>query len=290
MTYQINSGEQGYLDLLQHILEHGNDKTDRTGVGTRSIFGAQLRFDLAEGFPLLTTKKIFHKAIFSELAWLLSGSTNVWPMAREGVTIWNEWANNVGELGPVYGKQWRSWDTGKPKGFRSFEDGNEDNPTLKIDQIRDAIQMILTSPDSRRIIVTAWNPGEVRRQALPPCHMIFQFEVHDDKLSCHMNMRSADVFLGVPFNIASYAALTLLFCELTNKIPGDLIVSFGDVHIYNNHFDQVREQLTREPRAFPSLSFSREFGPREDLKDLKIEDFVVTGYDPHPAIKAEVAV
>lgn len=275
MTYQHNTGEQGYLDLLQHILDHGTDKSDRTGVGTRSIFGAQLRFDLAEGFPLLTTKKLFTKAVLSELAWFLSGSTNVWPLAREGVTIWNEWASNVGELGPVYGKQWRSW---------VGEDGKE------IDQVRRALYDIYKNPDSRRIIVTAWNPTEVPQAALPPCHMMYQFEVHDDKLSCHMYMRSADVFLGVPFNIASYAALTLLFCEVTGKIPGDLIVSFGDVHIYNNHFDQVREQLTRTPKPFPFLSFGKKFDMTNDLKELSIDDFIVTGYNPHPAIKAEVAV
>lgn len=279
MTYAINSGEQGYLDLLQHILDHGNDKTDRTGVGTRSIFGAQLRFDLAEGFPLLTTKKLFHKAIFSELAWLLSGSTNVWPMAREGVTIWNEWANNVGELGPVYGKQWREWDKGSVSGE-------------KVDQIKRVVSDIMSNPDSRRHIVTAWNPGDVPKQALPPCHMIFQFEVHDDILSCHMNMRSADVFLGVPFNIASYAALTHVIAKLTGKFPGDLIVSFGDVHIYNNLFDQVREQLSRTPRRLPDLIIHKEFGAwyDESLKDLKIEDFEVVDYDPWPAIKGEVAV
>lgn len=270
--YTINEGELGYLNLLDHILYNGTDKSDRTGVGTRSIFGAQLRFDLQEGFPLLTTKKIFHKGVFSELAWLISGSTNVFPMLRDGVTIWNEWADNDGNLGPVYGKQWRAWEqpNGKP-----------------LDQLTRARQTIIINPDSRRNIVTAWNPADVDKQALPPCHMMFQFEVHDDKLSCHMYMRSADVFLGVPFNIASYAALTHVMAKLTGLFVGDLIVSFGDVHIYNNHFDQVKEQLTRSVRALPSLKIHRDV---ESFEDINLHSFILEGYDPHPTIKAEVAV
>jgi thymidylate synthase len=268
-----NYGEMRYLGLLNEILQKGRDKSDRTGVGTRSIFGSQLRFDLNEGFPLLTTKKIFTKGVFGELCWLISGSTNVRPLQDMGVHIWDEWADDKGNLGPVYGKQWRSWAT--PLG-------------TTIDQLEVAVRSIKTNPDSRRIIVTAWNPYDVPASALPPCHMMFQFEVHDGKLSCHMYMRSADVFLGVPFNIASYAALTHLMAQVTNLKVGDLIVSFGDVHIYKNHFEQVEEQLSRVPRAFPELTLNPGIGSIDD--HLVPGDFVVMGYTPHPAIKAEVAV
>lgn len=264
--------EQNYLDLLQHILDNGTDKTDRTGVGTRSIFGAQLRFNLQDGFPLLTTKKMFTKGIFAELAWLVRGGTNAFELAKQGVHIWDDWARPDGDLGPVYGKQWRNW---------VGEDGKA------IDQLEQVLMQLEREPDSRRMIVTAWNPTDVPRQALPPCHMFYQFEVHDDKLSCHMYMRSADIFLGVPFNIASYAALTHLVARLSRLALGDLIISFGDVHIYNNHFDQVREQLSREPRPFPRLMIAD--GVKR-LNQIRTEDFIINGYDPHPAIKAEVAV
>lgn len=265
--------EQNYLDLLRNILENGTDKTDRTGVGTRSLFGAQLRFDLQEGFPLLTTKKLFTKGIFGELCWLISGSTNIAYLLENGIHIWDEWADENGDLGPVYGKQWRTWK-------------NDPYWNEPIDQLQNAVDLIKYQPDSRRIIVSAWNPPDVPDMKLPPCHMMYQFEVHDDKLSCHMYMRSADVFLGVPFNIASYAALTHVIANITELSVGDLIISFGDVHIYNNHFDQVKEQLTREPRPFPWLSIGRDVS----LDDIQIDDFYVVGYDPYPAIKAPVAV
>ena len=264
--------EQNYLDLLQHILDNGTDKTDRTGVGTRSIFGAQLRYDLSQGFPLLTTKKIFTKGVFGELCWLIRGMTNVKWLQERGIHIWDEWADANGELGPVYGKQWRHWGHGE-QGY--------------VDQLWGVINQIKATPDSRRLIVTAWDPMVVNQQALPPCHMMFQFEVHDNKLSCHMYQRSADVFLGVPFNIASYAALTHVIAHVTGLEVGDFILSFGDVHIYNNHFDQVREQLSREPLPFPRLMINPDL---TDIDKIEIEDFVVTDYHSHPAIKAEVAV
>lgn len=299
--YHINSGEQGYLDLLQHILDNGIDKEDRTGTGTRSIFGAQLRFDLSKGFPMLTTKRVWSKGVFSELAWLISGSTNVHPMLREGVDIWNEWADDNGDLGPVYGKQWRAWEA--PGG-------------REIDQLNSVLRTLLNNPSSRRIIVNAWNPADVDKMQLPPCHAFFQFEVHDNKVSCHLYQRSADVFLGVPFNIASYAALTHVMVELCNSVlrlrngsrktdehkalyeVGDLIMSFGDVHIYNNHRDQVNEQLSRTPRPLPKLyiKFPEETRDRDEklfpygLSDIKTEVFQLVNYQPHPAIKAEVSV
>lgn len=272
MTYTVNSGEQGYLDLLQHILDNGTDKTDRTGVGTRSIFGAQLRFDLDEGFPLFTTKKVWPKGVFGELAWLISGSTNIGPMVDQGIHIWNEWADENGDLGPVYGKQWRKWNNG--------EYGS-------IDQLQNALDLIKNNPHSRRIIVSAWNPPDVPNMKLPPCHMTFQFEVHDGKLSCHMYMRSADVFLGVPFNVASYAALTHVMASLAGLEIGELIVSFGDVHIYNNLFDQVKEQLTRTPRPLPTMWIHKDV---YSLEDVETNSFLLEGYDPYPAIKGEVAV
>lgn len=271
--FQRNRGEEQYLDLLQKILISGRDKSDRTGVGTRSIFGAQLRFDLEDGFPLLTTKKLFTKGIFGELCWLISGSTNVRVLQDQGIHIWDEWADENGDLGPVYGKQWRAW---------SAPDGRT------IDQLAVAVRSIKENPDSRRIIVSAWNPDDVPGSALPPCHMMYQFEVSDGYLSCHMYMRSADVFLGVPFNIASYAALTHVIAKITGLTPGDLIVSFGDVHIYKNHFDQVREQLTRTPRMFPTLDISDTVKSLDD--DIHVADFLVSNYDPHPPIKAQVAV
>lgn len=279
MQFQQNFGEEGYLALLEHILNYGNDKTDRTGTGTRSIFGAQLRFPLDLGFPMLTTKKVFARGVFSELCWLIHGETNIKSLLEDDVHIWDEWADENGDLGPVYGEQWRNWgDTNTQVGW----------PSNGIDQLQNAVDLIQNSPDSRRIVVTAWNPTHVPAQALPACHMTFQFEVHDGQLSCHMYMRSADVFLGVPFNIASYAALTHLIAQITGLEVGDLIVSFGDVHIYKNHFVQVREQLTREPRALPTLAIS----PGIESLDQKIhyQDFILMDYDPWPAIKAEVAV
>jgi thymidylate synthase len=272
--------EDNYLNLLRDIHRKGTDKTDRTGVGTRSIFGAQLRFNLAEGFPLLTTKKIFTKGVFAELAWLVRGETNIKYLTDNGVHIWDEWADENGDLGPVYGKQWRNWETIQENDLGQLN-------LLHIDQLKDAIGTIITNPDSRRIIVTAWNPVDVPSQALPPCHLLYQFEVHDGKLSCHMYQRSADVFLGVPFNIASYAALTHLIAHLTDLNVGDLIISFGDVHIYNNHFDQVREQLTREPMPFPRLMINPDL---TDIDKVELTDFIVTDYHCHPPIKAEVAV
>lgn len=269
--------EHNYLALLKHILENGTDKSDRTGTGTRSIFGAQLRFNLQEGFPLLTTKRIYTRALFAELAWLCRGYTNVKWLQERGCTIWDEWADENGDLGPVYGRQWRDWDTTGGEGARGGG----------IDQLQNAIDLIKTDPDSRRIIVSAWNPAELNLMALSPCHMSFQFEVHNAKLSCHMYQRSADVFLGVPFNIASYAALTHLVADICNLVPGDLIISFGDVHIYNNHFDQVREQLTRTPGELPMLAAFRD---DITIDNVDVEDFLVLGYNPRPSIRAEVSV
>jgi len=264
--------EQNYLHLLERILFHGTDKTDRTGVGTRSIFGAQLRFDLQAGFPLLTTKKLFTKGIFGELVWLIRGDTNIKYLTDNGIHIWDEWADENGDLGPVYGQQWRHW-RGDNGGY--------------VDQLGAVVNQVKAQPDSRRLIVTAWDAWLVNQMALPPCHLLYQFEVHDNKLSCHMYQRSADIFLGVPFNIASYAALTHLVAHLTNLDVGDLIISFGDIHIYNNHFDQVREQLTRMPNPFPRLMINPDL---KNLDDVEISDFVVTDYHAHPSIKAEVAV
>jgi thymidylate synthase len=264
--------EDNYLNLLRDIHRNGTDKTDRTGVGTRSIFGAQLRFNLAEGFPLLTTKKIFTKGVFGELAWLVRGETNIKYLNDNGIHIWDEWADKNGDLGPVYGAQWRHW-RGENGGY--------------VDQLKGVINQIKAQPDSRRLLVTAWDPWLVNQMALPPCHLLYQFEVHSGKLSCHMYQRSADVFLGVPFNIASYAALTHLIAHLTNLDVGDLIISFGDVHIYNNHFDQVREQLTREPMPFPRLMINPDV---TDIDKVELTDFIVTDYHCHPPIKAEVAV
>lgn len=293
--YQENHGEQGYLDLLQHILDNGTDKEDRTGTGTRSIFGAQLRFDLGAGFPLLTTKKVFPKGVFGELAWLIRGETNAFGLLKDGIPIWNDWADpRTGDLGPIYGKQWRDWG------------GDSETSRKGIDQLSQALGLIRNDPNSRRIVVTAWNPKDNPRMALTPCHALFQFEVHDNKLSCHLYQRSADVFLGVPFNIASYAALTHLMAvmgsyeasenwrnEKAQKLEvGDLIMTFGDVHIYNNLFDQVKEQLTREPRPLPRLTIDPEvsFTGRFGFDDIKREHFILEGYDPHPAIKGEVSV
>jgi thymidylate synthase len=261
-----------YLDLMRHVLEHGNDKTDRTGTGTRSVFGYQMRFDLAQGFPLVTTKKLHVKSIIHELLWFLSGDTNIKYLNDNGVSIWNEWADENGDLGPVYGYQWRSWPT--PEGG-------------SIDQIAKLIEMIRRTPDSRRLIVSAWNPAQVDQMALPPCHSLFQFYVAGGKLSCQLYQRSADIFLGVPFNIASYALLTLMVAQVCDLQPGDFVHTLGDAHLYSNHLDQAREQLTRTPRPLPTLVINPEV---KDLFSFRFEDFRLDGYDPHPHIKAKVAI
>jgi thymidylate synthase len=263
---------QQYLDLLRDVLDNGTDRPDRTGTGTRSVFGRQTRFDLGKGFPLLTTKKLHVKSIVYELLWFLRGETNVRWLQERGVKIWDEWADENGDLGPVYGSQWRSWPDG---------DGGT------IDQIANLVNSIRTKPDSRRHIVTAWNPAEVDDMALPPCHCLFQFYVADGKLSCQLYQRSADIFLGVPFNIASYALLTEMLAQVTGLKPGEFVHSFGDMHLYRNHFDQARLQLTREPRSLPRLTINPD---KRDIFDFEFEDFMITGYDPHPSIKAEIAV
>ena len=261
-----------YLDLLQHILDRGVEKSDRTGTGTRSVFGYQMRFDLAAGFPLLTTKKVHTRSIIHELLWFLRGETNTRYLKEHGVTIWDEWEDENGELGPVYGKQWRSWQT---------PDGQ------KIDQIAEVVERIRKTPDSRRLIVSAWNVADVEQMALPPCHLLFQFYVADGRLSCQMYQRSADVFLGVPFNIASYALLTLMVAQVTGLQPGEFIHTFGDAHLYNNHLDQTRLQLSRQPRPLPTMKINPAV---TSLFDFLFEDFTLENYDPHPHIKAPVAV
>lgn len=261
-----------YLDLLQHVLDHGVQKEDRTGTGTTSVFGAQMRFDLAKGFPLVTTKKVHLKSIIYELLWFLRGETNVRWLQEKGVTIWNEWAREDGELGPVYGYQWRNWPT---------PDGQH------IDQIAQVVQQLKTNPDSRRIIVSAWNVGQIEEMALPPCHAFFQFYVAEGKLSCQLYQRSADLFLGVPFNIASYALLVLMLAQVCGLQPGEFIWTGGDCHIYSNHLEQVRTQLAREPREWPRMQINP---ARNDIFSFEYEDFTLEGYDPHPAIKGAVAV
>lgn len=263
---------QQYLDLLQHILDHGSQKNDRTGTGTLSCFGYQMRFDLQEGFPVVTTKKLHLKSIVHELLWFLKGETNIAYLKENGVSIWNEWANNEGELGPVYGKQWRSW-TGA--------DGKT------IDQVKDVILQIKNNPDSRRMIISAWNVAELPEMALMPCHALFQFYVADGKLSCQLYQRSADVFLGVPFNIASYALLTMMMAQVCDLEPGEFIHSFGDVHIYNNHLEQVQLQLSRKPFPLPSMKLNPDV---KNIFDFKFDDFTLENYQFHPAIKAPVAV
>ena len=261
-----------YLDLLRQILDRGVEKADRTGTGTLSVFGHQMRFDLRESFPLMTTKKLHLKSIVHELIWFLSGSTNVGYLRQNGVTIWDEWADAQGELGPVYGHQWRSWPA---------RDGGE------IDQIARLVDGIRANPDSRRHIVSAWNPADLDRMALPPCHALFQFYVARGELSCQLYQRSADVFLGVPFNIASYALLCAMVAQVTGLKPGDFVHTFGDVHLYLNHLEQAREQLSREPRALPRLELKREVN---SLFDFRFEDVAISGYEPHPAIRAPIAV
>jgi thymidylate synthase len=257
---------------MQRILDEGVEQQDRTGTGTLSTFGAQMRFDLRDGFPLLTTKKLHLKSIVYELLWFLRGDTNIRYLKDHGVSIWDEWADEQGELGPVYGKQWRSWPA---------QDGGT------IDQIANVVNMIRRSPDSRRLIVSAWNPAEVDRMALPPCHCLFQFYVGKGKLSCQLYQRSADVFLGVPFNIASYALLTMMMAQVTGYKPGDFVHTLGDAHLYLNHIEQARLQLSRAPRALPQMKINPAV---KDIFGFRYEDFVLEGYDPHPHIKAKVAV
>jgi thymidylate synthase len=263
---------QQYLELMEHVLKDGVDKRDRTGTGTRSVFGYQMRFDLADGFPLLTTKKLHLKSIVYELLWFLRGDTNIRYLNEHGVRIWDEWADERGELGPVYGQQWRSWPAA---------DGGT------IDQISNVVATIRKNPDSRRLIVSAWNPAEVDRMALPPCHCLFQFYVAEGKLSCQLYQRSADIFLGVPFNIASYALLTMMVAQVTGLKPGTFIHTFGDAHLYANHFEQANLQLMRDPRPLPVMTLNPAV---TDLFGFDYSDFTLTHYDPHPHIKAEVAV
>ncbi|HQU98720.1 MAG TPA: thymidylate synthase [Nitrosomonas sp.] len=261
-----------YLELMQHIIDHGHIKSDRTGTGTLSIFGYQMRFNLSEGFPLVTTKKCHLKSIIYELLWFLRGDTNIRYLNEHGVTIWNEWADINGDLGPIYGHQWRSWGTADKR---------------DIDQIQLIIEQIKKTPDSRRIIVSAWNVGELEKMKLAPCHTLFQFYVVDGRLSCQLYQRSADVFLGVPFNIASYALLTLMIAQVCNLQPGDFVHTLGDAHLYRNHLEQAREQLTREPRPLPTMTLNPD---RRNILEFDFDDFVLQNYHPHPVIKAPIAV
>jgi thymidylate synthase len=263
---------QQYLQLLQHILDNGTEKTDRTGTGTRSCFGYQMRFDLQKGFPMVTTKKLHVKSIFYELLWFLKGETNIKYLKENGVSIWDEWANEAGELGPVYGKQWRSW---------------EGANGVVVDQITELIQQIKKTPDSRRLIVSAWNVAELPKMALMPCHTLFQFYVADGKLSCQLYQRSADVFLGVPFNIASYALLTMMIAQVCDLEPGDFVHSFGDVHLYNNHIEQAKLQLSRTPFELPTLKINPAV---KDIFSFDFSDFTIENYQCHPGIKAPVAI
>jgi len=266
---------QSYLDLLRHVLDHGSPREDRTGVGTIGVFGAQARFDLRESFPCLTTKRLHLRSIIHELLWFLRGETNIAYLKEHGVSIWDEWADEAGELGPVYGKQWRSWGV--------------DREGRSIDQIARVVESIRSSPESRRHIVSAWNPAEVEDMALPPCHALFQFYVDTGRgeLSCQLYQRSADLFLGVPFNIASYALLTLMTAQVCGLKPGEFVHTFGDLHLYRNHLDQAREQLGREPRPLPKMRLNPEV---KEIDAFVYEDFELLGYDPHPAIKAPIAV
>ena len=263
---------QQYLDLLKRVLETGVDRGDRTGIGTRAVFGHQMRFDLAAGFPLLTTKKLHIRSIIHELLWFVSGNTNIRYLQQNGVTIWDEWADENGELGPVYGKQWRHWQS---------PDGRE------IDQLAELIGMIKTSPDSRRLLLTAWNPADVSQMALPPCHCLFQFHVADGRLSCQLYQRSADIFLGVPFNIASYALLTHMIARICGLQAGEFVHALGDAHLYSNHFDQAREQISRKPGGLPQLLIHR---IPDSIDGFRFEDFEITGYDAQPHIAAPIAV
>ena len=261
-----------YLDLLQHVLDNGTDKSDRTGTGTRSVFGYQMRFDLAQGFPVLTTKQLHLKSIIHELLWFLAGDTNIRYLKENGVRIWDEWADENGDLGRVYGAQWRSW-----------RGANGET----VDQIANVVRQIRQTPDSRRLIVSAWNPAEVDDMALPPCHALFQFYVANGKLSCQLYQRSADIFLGVPFNIASYALLTMMVAQVCGLQAGEFVHTLGDAHLYQNHLEQARLQLTREPRALPKMHINPDV---RDIFAFKFDDFTLSDYDPHPHIKAEVSV
>ena len=263
---------RNYIQLLDEVLSHGLDRDDRTGVGTRGLFGRQMRFDLSQGFPLLTTKKVHLRSVIYELLWFLKGDTNIKWLTNNGVTIWDEWADENGELGPVYGHQWRSWQT--PDG-------------AAIDQIAEVEKEIRTNPQSRRLIVSAWNVADVADMALPPCHLLFQFYVAGDRLSCQLYQRSADLFLGVPFNIASYALLTMMMAKVTGLKPGEFVHTLGDVHLYRNHFDQAREQLSRHPRPLPNMQINAR---PDSVNGFAFDDFTLTDYDPHPRIKAPVAV
>jgi thymidylate synthase len=263
---------KAYLDLMQHVLNEGTQKHDRTGTGTISVFGYQMRFNLQEGFPLVTTKKCHLRSIIHELIWFLKGDTNIAYLKENGVSIWDEWADENGNLGPVYGSQWRSWPTANGQ---------------HIDQIKQVINQIKTNPDSRRLIVSAWNVGEIEHMALPPCHAFFQFYVADGKLSCQLYQRSADIFLGVPFNIASYALLTMMVAQVCGLQAGDFVHTLGDAHLYNNHLEQTRLQLSREPRPLPSMKLNPKVS---DIFDFTFEDFTLENYDPHPHIKAPVAI
>lgn len=263
---------QSYLDLLRHILDNGQDKSDRTGTGTRSVFGYQSRYDLSAGFPLLTTKKVHFRSVAYELLWFLRGDTNIAYLKENKVSIWDEWANENGDLGPVYGHQWRSWPA---------KNGET------IDQIANVVELIRNNPDSRRMLVTAWNPSDVAKMALPPCHALFQFYVAEGRLSCQLYQRSADVFLGVPFNIASYALLTHMIAKVANLKVGEFVHTLGDAHLYSNHFEQAKLQLTREPRPLPRLEIQ---GDAKEIDEFAYEDFVLIDYDPHPTIKAPIAV
>ena len=280
--------ENSYLAMLREVLEQGKIRKDRTGVGTRGLFGGQLRFDLRERFPLLTTKKVHLKSIIHELLWFVSGSTSVAPLQAVGVSIWDEWATAeqcarfgraAGELGPVYGHQWRNFGATKNADGTFRSDG--------VDQLQNIVRDIRATPESRRLLVSGWNPLEATQVALPPCHTLFQFHVQDDEVSCHLYQRSADLFLGVPFNIASYALLTMMVAHVTGKRPGDFVLSFGDVHLYLNHVEQAKEQLSRTPKPLPVMKLVT---PRAELTDFRFEDFVLEQYEPHPAIKAPVAV
>lgn len=261
-----------YLDLMRHVLDHGHEKADRTGTGTRSVFGWQMRFDLAEGFPLLTTKKLHLRSIIHELLWFLQGDTNIRYLKENGVSIWDDWADASGDLGPVYGHQWRHWPAGNGK---------------EIDQITQLIEGLKKNPDSRRHIVSAWNPADIPQMKLPPCHALFQFYVADGKLSCQLYQRSADIFLGVPFNIASYALFTLMVAQVCELAPGDFVWTGGDCHLYSNHMEQTRLQLSREPRLRPTMLLNPAV---RDIFGFRYEDFTLQGYDPHPHISAPVAV
>lgn len=285
-----NKADETYLALCQHILDNGVAKTDRTGTGTLSTFGYQMRFDLAAGFPLLTTKRVAWKSVAYELLWFLRGDTNVKYLRDNGVSIWDEWADGDGDLGPVYGKQWRRWNAGTKTITRNVNEGlklSVNFPDVKVDQIANVVSQIRKNPDSRRLLVSAWNVSEIGQMALPPCHFAFQFYVANGKLSCQLYQRSGDIFLGVPFNIASYALLTHMIAHVTGLGVGEFVHTIGDAHIYSNHIEQVKTQLQREPRELPTLEITRK---TDDIDALTFEDFVIHGYDPHPKLTGKVAV